>query len=115
MRPVATIRSMSDPALDDLVETITARVKARLGNSASPSLPLVDSPCEEDPKSCTGCGHCVVRRPMAARSVASEGAARIGAGPGTGEVPSDRFPEIAIREDSREAIPGHDRQVAHPE
>jgi len=77
--------------IDELVDAIAARVRARLG-AATASLPVLDArplreiPCDEDPANCSGCGHCVVRRPHAARAVAAEGAARIGAGPDTGEV-----------------------------
>ena len=83
---------MADPALDDLVEAIAARVKARLasgspsGGGLLPMLPLRDQPCHDSPENCSGCGHCVVRRPWAARAVAAEGAVRLGAGPDTGPV-----------------------------
>ena len=87
--------STSDPALDQLVDAIATRVRARLTGSASsssppalalPLLPLRDQPCDDDPEKCGGCGHCVVRRPGAAKTVAAEGATRLGAGPDTGPV-----------------------------
>ncbi len=81
---------MAASELDQLVDAIAERVRARL-NSATPAgalpvLPLRDQPCDADPSSCSGCGHCVVRRPQAARAIAAEGASRIGAGVDTGEV-----------------------------
>ena len=80
---------MADSDIDQLVDVIAARVRARLGGGSLPVVSLREQPCEEDPESCSGCGHCVVRRPWAARVVAGEGALRIGAGPGTGEVATD--------------------------
>jgi ferredoxin len=71
--------------LDPLVDQIAARVRARLG-AALPLARLAEQPCEEDPASCSSCGHCVARRPEAALAVANEGAARLGAGPDTGPV-----------------------------
>jgi deoxyribose-phosphate aldolase len=71
--------------IDQLVDTIAQRVRARLGQSL-PVLPLRDQPCHEDPATCSGCGHCVVRRPEAAHAAAAEGATRLGAGPDTGAV-----------------------------
>lgn len=85
--------SLPNAQFDTLVEAIAERVKARLGGSSAappraalPTLPLREQPCEEDPSSCSGCGHCVTRRPWAAKVIAGEGAARIGAGPDTGQV-----------------------------
>src|SRR5437879_4449633 len=78
---------MASDDIDRLVDVIAARVRERLATAAAPApVPLRDQPCEEDPSSCSGCGHCVVRRPWAARVVAAEGAARIAAGPDTGPV-----------------------------
>ena len=85
--------STSDPALDQLVDAIASRVRARLAGGAPstapyalPVVPLREQPCDEDPEKCGGCGHCVVRRPGAAHAIASEGAIRLGAGPDTGPV-----------------------------
>jgi deoxyribose-phosphate aldolase len=75
---------MSDE-MDRLVDAIATRVRARLGGSL-PVVPLRDQPCEEDPASCSGCAHCVVRRPGAALAAVDEGAIRLGAGPDTGPV-----------------------------
>ena len=78
----------SDSEIDRLVDVITSRVQARLGGS----LPVIkaSSPseehCDDDPANCTGCGHCVTRRPWAARVILDEGAARLGAGEGVGPV-----------------------------
>ena len=76
---------MADAEIDALVDSIAARVRARLGG-ALPMLPLREQSCDDDPAHCTGCGHCVVRRPHAAQAIVDQGAARIGAGPETGEV-----------------------------
>ena len=78
---------MSDE-IDRLVDTIASRVRARLQQPpvSLPVLPLRDQPCEEDPGHCSGCGHCVVRRPHAAQAVAAAGAERLGAGADTGAV-----------------------------
>src|SRR5438067_2513785 len=78
---------MADSGIDALVDQIAARVKARLGGgTALPVIPLREQPCDEDPANCSGCGQCVVRRPWAAKAVVAEGASRLGAGEGTGEV-----------------------------
>jgi deoxyribose-phosphate aldolase len=78
---------MSDSSLDELVDRIAARVKARLASaSPAPSLPLAPSHCDDDPGSCSGCGHCVVRRPWATEAVVAEGACRMGAGPDVGPI-----------------------------
>jgi deoxyribose-phosphate aldolase len=96
---------------DALVELIAQQVRARLmagGNgpgytraprpaapAAPPSLATHDAaalrliPCDEDPGQCSGCGMCAVRRPHDARAIIASGAARIGAGGGTGRVEGD--------------------------
>ncbi len=93
---------------DELVEVIARQVRARLmagGAGAGytrqmphpaprPSLKthsheeLRVIPCEEGPHDddCGSCGMCVVRRPHDAQAVKAAGAARIGAGVGTGRV-----------------------------
>lgn len=83
---------MADQELDQLVDVIAARVKARLGGGnvvALPVVPLREQPCHDDPQTCGGCGHCVVRRPWAAKLAVEEGAVRLGAGPDTGPVATD--------------------------
>lgn len=76
---------MADMDLDRLVDVIAARVKARL-QGGGPALTLVSKePCGSG-HDCNGCGHCVARRPDAARRVAGEGAARLGAGADVGAV-----------------------------
>lgn len=47
---------------------------------------LRETPCHDDPATCSGCGMCVVRRPWDAEAIAKGGATRIGAGLGTGRV-----------------------------
>ena len=93
---------------DALVELIAQQVRARLmaggtgpGYTRSPvpaaaprgaSLEthspeeLRKIPCSEDPTGCSACGMCAVRRPQDAKALTEGGAARIGAGPGTGRV-----------------------------
>jgi deoxyribose-phosphate aldolase len=82
---------MADRTLDQLVDQIAERVRARLGTPGAaarplPVVPLRDQACSDDPKGCSGCGHCVVRRPGSAHAIVAEGAARIGAGVDTGAV-----------------------------
>ena len=50
--------------------------------------PLSEQHCDDDPANCSGCGHCVVRRPAAAHAIVDAGASRIGAGVDTGAVDS---------------------------
>lgn len=99
---------------DALVDLIAQKVRARLmaggtgpGYTRSPLAPgqgiaapkpslkthsadaLRVIPCDADPRDpddCTDCGMCVVRRPQDAIGIAAAGAARIGAGVGTGKV-----------------------------
>ena len=99
---------MSSSQQDDaLVELIAREVRARLmaggdgpGYTRAPSAaPLAQisepgkkptleelrqTPCHDDPATCNGCGLCVVRRPWDAKAIVGEGAARLGAGLGTG-------------------------------
>jgi deoxyribose-phosphate aldolase len=77
---------MADPDLDQLVDEIASRVRARIGSAHLALVPLHQQPCDDDPAHCGGCGHCVTRRPHAAHAVAQEGAARLGAGPDTAGV-----------------------------
>ncbi len=89
---------------DALVELIAQQVRARLmaggqgpGYTRAPSAarPSLEThspeelrviPCDESPETCSGCGMCAVRRPQDARAIVEAGAARIGAGGGTGRV-----------------------------
>ena len=90
---------------EDLVELIAQQVRARLmagghgpGYTRSPqtgALPTLEThsaeelrviPCDENPADCSGCGLCAVRRPAHAKGIVNQGAARIGAGIGTGRV-----------------------------
>jgi deoxyribose-phosphate aldolase len=98
--------SATDPD-EALVELIARQVRARLmaggdgpgytraqsvpqstASAATPPTPTLDelrkTPCHDDPATCNGCGLCVVRRPWDAKAVLNEGAARVGAGLGTG-------------------------------
>ena len=89
---------------DALVELIAQQVRARLmaggqgpgytraPAAARPSLETHSAeelrviPCDEPPETCSGCGMCAVRRPADAKAIVGAGAARIGAGGGTGRV-----------------------------
>lgn len=89
---------------DALVELIAQQVRARLmaggqgpGYTRSPAgaRPSLEThsaeelrviPCDESPETCSGCGMCAVRRPEDAKAIVAAGAARIGAGGGTGRV-----------------------------
>ncbi len=91
-----------DPELDQLVDLIADRVRARLGlampnsgpggygadngagfrvgQAAGGIVPCVDDGGED----CTSCGACVVRRPWSVRAIEQAGAARVGAPAGIG-------------------------------
>ncbi|HRC56804.1 MAG TPA: deoxyribose-phosphate aldolase [Kofleriaceae bacterium] len=84
--------------VDRLVEIITQRVAARLGNASSPGspalavLPRDRGDCTNDSapgEDCTSCGVCVVRRPWSVRAMEGAGAMRVGAPAGVGAVPAD--------------------------
>ena len=93
---------MSD--VDRLVELITARVRERLEGPA-PAAPAAASvanlaslrprdrgPCTDDSTpgaDCSTCGACVVRRPWSVRAMEGQGAMRVGASAGIGEVSAD--------------------------
>jgi deoxyribose-phosphate aldolase len=89
---------MSSGDIDKLVDLITERVRARLGDgggaaTAAPArLPVVSHPhgaCVDDSapgEDCTGCGACVVRRPWSVRAAEDAGAVRVGAAVGVGPV-----------------------------
>jgi deoxyribose-phosphate aldolase len=89
--------------VDQLVELITQRVAARLGDApraAAPaagrtSLPLAPrdrGECNDATapgEDCASCGSCVVRRPWSVRAMEDSGAMRVGAPLGIGPVPAD--------------------------
>ena len=66
---------MADNDLDQLVDIIAARVQARLDGRSSAST-LAGGVCSTPDHSCSGCGHCVRRRPEAARLVVASVRAR---------------------------------------
>jgi deoxyribose-phosphate aldolase len=77
--------------VDQLVDLITSRVKARLASGpaqAGALRPLREQECVEEPstESCTSCGMCAARRPWSVRALEAEGACRVGAGVDTGKV-----------------------------
>src|SRR5258706_6489734 len=82
---------MSD--VDRLVEIIAQRVQDRLTAPAKLALvPRDRGECNDDSapgEDCAGCGVCVVRRPWSVRAMEGAGAMRVGAAPGTGQVPAD--------------------------
>jgi len=82
--------------VDELVEVITARVRASLTGTSRGSLkvlaPKDRGDCNDDAapgEDCAECGVCVVRRPWSVRATEGAGATRIGAPPGVGAVPAD--------------------------
>jgi len=82
---------MSD--VDRLVEIITQRVQERLTVPAKLAVsPRDRGECNDDAapgEDCASCGVCVVRRPWSVRAMEGAGALRVGAAPGTGQVPSE--------------------------
>lgn len=84
-----------DPQVEQLVAEIQRRVLLRLqgagGQTASAAAaPLREQPCQDGPsENCSACGLCAVRRPEAVRTLAAEGASRIGSAEGTGRAPDD--------------------------
>jgi deoxyribose-phosphate aldolase len=82
--------ALGDAELDRLVDTITERVRSRLGRS----LPVVQAsgrgPCTDDnQEDCSSCGSCVIRRPWSVRAIEAAGATRVGAPSGIGKVDGD--------------------------
>ena len=81
---------MNDPQLEALVTSITRQVQGRLAGArpaATPdpegcSVPGRTTPCNATPDTCTGHGHCLVRKPEAVERLVALGAGRIGGGPG---------------------------------
>ena len=93
---------MSDRDLEQLVEVIASRVRARIEQAAprgaglvglSPvaGVPLRELDCKDDPthEACSSCGMCAVRRPDEVRAITGQGACRIGAGVDIGKVDVD--------------------------
>src|SRR5260370_9265954 len=88
---------MADPELEQLVEVIAGRVRAKLAQAASiaPSpgeRPLRECECLEPPseEACSSCGGlCAARRPWSVRALEAEGACRVGAGVDVGKVDVD--------------------------
>src|SRR5258708_5875096 len=85
---------MSASDVDQLIDVITARVRARL--QGEPSAPVAPQPLREiecvDPRSaetCSGCGMYAARRPWSVRALEAEGACRVGAGVDTGKIDLD--------------------------
>jgi len=103
----------ADRDIDRLVDLITERVQARLGQRLS--LPVLGNvaprergDCTDDSgESCESCGVCVVRRPWSVRAIEQAGAARVAAPQGIGPVSADMAKMIdhtllkpeAVRED----------------
>ena len=82
-----------DADIDHLVDVIAARVRERLGRS----LPVLDprnaGPCTDDnDQDCESCGMCVVRRPWSVRAMEDEGASRVGAPLGVGDLTGAEAP-----------------------
>jgi len=75
---------MSQNDIDQLVQVIAERVRARLGAAAS----APTGPCSAD-ASCDGCGRCAARRPQETRVLRDAGAERVSSRAGLGEVASD--------------------------
>ena len=84
-----------DPQVEQLVAEIQRRVLLRLqgaGGQTAPlaAAPLREQPCQDGPsENCSACGLCAVRRPEAVRTLAAEGASRIGSAEGTGRAADD--------------------------
>ncbi len=75
-----------DADIERLVTVITERVRGRLAGRA-----VIDSvrrdPCTSDTdQDCASCGMCVVRRPWSVRAMEAQGADRVGAPSGVGDV-----------------------------
>src|SRR5262252_2978958 len=98
---------MADPELEQLVDVIAGRVRAKLaaiasaapsthaataaaaGATAAAERPLRECECLEPPseETCSGCGGlCAARRPWSVRALEAEGACRVGAGVDVGKV-----------------------------
>ncbi len=75
----------ADNSMDAIIEAITSRVVARLGQAAPPAGdPGVDptAPCDATAETCNGCGFCATRKESTVDRLLQLGAARVAAGPG---------------------------------
>jgi deoxyribose-phosphate aldolase len=83
----------ADPSIDRLVDVITEKVRARLGQGGrtDPSLPARErGPCLDDNNDdCSTCGACVIRRPWSVRAIEDAGAARVAAPEKIGPLDAD--------------------------
>jgi deoxyribose-phosphate aldolase len=74
---------MNQRDIDQLVDVIAERVRARLEPQRLPALhvlaPRDRGPCTDDSDDCESCGACVIRRPWSVRAMEQVGATRIGA------------------------------------
>src|SRR5215471_3636530 len=95
---------MADPELEQLVDVIASRVRAKLAAiagappsapgaavsaAAAAERPLRECECLEPPseETCGACGGlCAARRPWSVRALEAEGACRVGAGVDVGKV-----------------------------
>jgi deoxyribose-phosphate aldolase len=77
---------MSSPRdLDAIADVVAERVREALARRGD-GKQLRDLPCHAPPETCVGCGLCAARRPWDVEALTRDGAARIGAGPGLGDV-----------------------------
>ena len=90
---MAASMSSPDPHIDQLVDVITEKVRARLGQGGrtDPSLPPRErGPCLDDSNDdCSTCGACVIRRPWSVRAIEEAGASRVAAPEKIGPLDAD--------------------------
>jgi len=80
---------MNNPDIEALVTQITQQVHSQLNRRAGPT-PDPDgcavagkkTPCNATADTCSGHGHCLVRKPEAVERMIAQGATRVSAGPG---------------------------------
>ena len=77
-----------DANIDALVEQVVAGLRREIG-AHEPPAGLRELPCHTGPDTCIACGLCAARRPWSVRALVEQGASRVGAGRGTGEVAKD--------------------------
>ncbi len=86
-------RPANDPSVDQLVDVITEKVRARLGQGGrpDPNLPPAQrGPCLDDSdEDCASCGACVIRRPWSVRAIEDAGASRVAAPQAIGRLEAD--------------------------